>query len=439
MKDSELKSLFTDHISNLQQQYDAIMAELSIDTLILDTGVLGYYYQDDQSFPFRSSHHFAHWCPLRGPEHLLKLKRGNKPKLLAVVPEDFWHEHKEIGDEYWTNLFDIEVHTSRQDAWSHIKALGGGSYLGPCDAEAEKHNLKKAPDGLLPRLNWNRSKKTDYEVTCLIEASRLGAIAHRAAEKAFISGGSELDIFNAYLQAISVTESELPYNAIICLNEKGAFLHYEAKRDDVKNGLSLLIDSGANYKGYASDITRTYASSAAPSEFKDLLESLNAMQSELVDQVRPGVSMGDLHYRSHEKLAEILLQHDLISGLSVQQSIEENVTKTFYPHGLGHMLGLLVHDVGGQQKDPEGNPCEKDPRMPKLRSLRTLDVGHVITVEPGLYFIKALLDKEQESERSKYYNWQLIEKLKPCGGIRIEDNVVVTTEGCRNLTRKFLP
>jgi Xaa-Pro dipeptidase len=105
---------------------------------------------------------------------------------------------------------------------------------------------------------------------------------------------------------------------------------------------------------------------------------------------------------------------------------------------LGHFLGIQVHDVGGHQKEPAGGTNPPPEQYPLLRTTRTLEENQVFTVEPGLYFIEMLLRDFREGDDKDAFDWSLIDRLAPCGGIRIEDNVVVTADGHRNLTREYL-
>ena len=249
-------------------------------------------------------------------------------------------------------------------------------------------------------------------------------------------GESELGIHHAYLVSTRTREIDLPYEDIVCLNEKGAFLHYRDKRDNVRNGDVLLIDAGVNVRGYASDVTRTHVSSGASAEFKGILDSMDGMQQELCTHIKAGITMADLHWESHLGIARILLEAGIISEGSPESLIQDGITADFYPHGVGHMLGILVHDVAGRQINRQGEQGEPDPRFPKLRSVRKLEPGHCFTVEPGLYFIKSLLEARKEKEHSNRYNWSLIKDLENFGGIRIEDNIVIQEKGYRNLTRE---
>ena len=142
-----------------------------------------------------------------------------------------------------------------------------------------------------------------------------------------------------------------------------------------------------------------------------------------------------LHHATHVLLGNLLEREDLINA-SPEEIVATGATRLFFPHGLGHLLGLQVHDVGGHQADAQGNAIKPPDAYPKLRLLRTLEPGFTLTIEPGLYFIDSLLAELREHELAEQVNWDKIERLKPCGGIRIEDNVLVTETGSENLTRK---
>jgi len=432
------RDLFDAHIATLNERLSKICNELGIDSVVIGSGSNRYYFEDDQDIPFRSNHHFAHWCPHPGVGHLLQLQPGAKPKLFAYSPDDFWHEHKLVLPDYWTDAFDIQTIGDKDEIWQNILKQGRTVYHGPDVQKAESIGLDIDTQDLLPRLNWSRSFKTDYEIACVTEATKQAAVAHKAAEACFLSGGSELDIHFAYLHALRVLDRQLPYESIVCLNEKGAILHYSEKRDNVRDAMTLLIDSGANYQGYACDITRSYASNRAPQEFRDLLRSTQNMQIELTKMVKVGCSMADVHYESHRKIGEVLLQHGILQDIAAEDAVQEGLTASFYPHGIGHMLGIFVHDVAGQQIDETGRTGEPDHRFPKLRSTRKLEPSHLLTIEPGIYFVDSLLQRQQNGDFKSHFNWQLIETLRPCGGIRIEDNVLVTLGEPRNITREFL-
>ena len=166
---------------------------------------------------------------------------------------------------------------------------------------------------------------------------------------------------------------------------------------------------------------------------------MSKLQLRLRAMIKPGLSFEHLHTQAHFEIAQLLIEHGILRNLDREQAVDLGLSSVFFPHGLGHMLGLCVHDVGGSQQDRLGTVTPATGRFKNLRTRRILDAGNVITVEPGVYFIKMLLGPQRQGVNASYYNWPLIDILTPCGGIRIEDDVLVTRSGIRNITREFLP
>ena len=136
------------------------------------------------------------------------------------------------------------------------------------------------------------------------------------------------------------------------------------------------------------------------------------------------------------RLGQLLLDLTICSG-PLDELIYEKIPQLFMPHGVGHLLGLQVHDVGGFQQGTIGTSLMPPEDSPSLRNTRLISKDMVFTIEPGLYFIPLLLEPERNTKRGKLINWQLINELYPYGGARIEDNVLVTADGAENLTRQF--
>lgn len=440
-----LSASFRHHIAARQKTTEQALREVHVEGLVISAGELSYYPEDDAAVVFRTYHHFTHWCPVQGENHALYIRPGQKPLLLFYAPQDYWHEHTKIGDSYWTSEFEIRELPTVEAVWAElatlVKAPKATAYIGPDKARAEKLGLKVDAAGLLPRLNWERSFKSEYEIHCSERATAKAAKGHVAAREAFFAGGSELDIHHAYLRAVRATEDALPYQTIVCLNEKCAVLHYHKKRDKTRRGKTFLIDAGARYKGYASDITRTYASDDAHPTFRALLGGMERMQQAICAMIKPGVSFEYLHGRAHLEIAGLLLDAGVLRGVSKEQALDEGLTGPFFPHGLGHMLGIFVHDTAGKQTDRLGTASVVNPKYKYLRTNRILDAGNYITVEPGLYFIDILLKpfREGGGAHAACLDWKLLDELMPSGGIRIEDDVLVTRSGMRNLTREKLP
>ncbi len=294
------------------------------------------------------------------------------------------------------------------------------------------------PEKLLLALDFTRAVKTPYELSMLRRANRLGARGHIAAAAAFAAGASEYGIHQAFLSAIGLREQELPYNAIVAINEAGSVLHYQnLRREPPAAHHSLLIDAGAQWQGYASDITRTVAagSDAGPgAQFAALIAAMDRAQQGLCAQVRAGVEWSAIHLAAHRAVAAVLREADLID-CGADEAVASGLSGVFMPHGIGHLLGLQVHDVGGLQRSAAGGEIARPAGHPYLRLTRRLEPGFVVTMEPGLYFIDQLLGQARADERGTHINWPRVEQLRRFGGIRIEDDLAVTASGCENLTR----
>jgi Xaa-Pro dipeptidase len=264
-------------------------------------------------------------------------------------------------------------------------------------------------------------------------ASRLGAVAHMAALTAFRSGASEYHAHLRYLEACVQREEELPYNSIVAYDEHAAILHYQhLDRRPPTQPRSFLLDAGVQFRGYASDITRTHAS--APGFFADLIAAVDHAQRLLCSAVLPDRDFREVHLTAHRLIGDVLHEAGIIT-VDGAQALERGVTSVFFPHGIGHLLGLQVHDVGGVMGDLKGEERPRPEGHPYLRLTRRLEPGVVVTIEPGVYFIESLLASAQASDKRSLIDWKVVDALRPYGGIRIEDNVITTETLPENMTR----
>ncbi|MEM9533104.1 MAG: Xaa-Pro dipeptidase [Pseudomonadota bacterium] len=422
------------HLATLQQHLESSLEGLPYDGVAIYSGTPYVAFLDDYHFPFKANPHFLWWLPLTElPESWLLLRPGAKPRLLYHQPADYWHLPPEDPAGFWTGSFDIDVvseadsaHRALPDNLDRWAAIGAQM---PALGFADEN-----PDLLVSRLHWCRAAKTEFELNRMRQASDLGVAAHSAAAQAFADGASEYEIHLAYLEACAHAEKELPYNNIIARNEHAAVLHYQ-NLDRDRNGPrhSFLIDAGASCEGYASDITRTYAEPGT--DFEALVQAMEERQLKMVDSMRAGSDYAALHGEAHRHVAELLSEFEVVKG-SAEETLESGLTGAFFPHGLGHLIGLQVHDVGGQQAEFSGGVKAPPEDYPFLRTTRTLEAGYVVTVEPGLYFIPALLGPLRANGKAEQINWARVDEFLPYGGIRIEDDVAVRAEGPpENLTR----
>lgn len=434
-----MKDLYRDHVATRQAAAERALEETGFTALVLHSGTQFHYFGDDMHAPHHSNPHFASWVPLPGDEHLMLVRPGKRPLLVRVAPEDYWYEQAPLGDPFWADAFEIVEVATPEEAWKRVKTKGYVAYLGDAPTRARAQRIEESglnPTKLTALLDWDRSFKTEYEIACLEEAQRAAARGHHAAREAFVAGQSELEIHHAFVRAVGCVDHALPYESIVALDEKGAILHYLGKRTDCRGDV-LLIDSGALHNGYASDITRTWTTDGCDARFRDLVSAMDTLQQGLCDQVLPGLPYPDLHHLAHVRIGTLL--HDLgILKLGGEDAVAKGLTRPFFPHGLGHFLGIQVHDVAGHQASPAGGRNEPPELHPFLRTTRTIDVGQVFTIEPGVYFIPMLLREYRDGADSGLFDWTLIDALTRWGGVRIEDNVLVTPDGHRNLTRPLV-
>jgi Xaa-Pro dipeptidase len=431
-----LPDLFARHIEAVMNRTASALASTGFDALLVHAGTPPLIFLDDHHLPFKVQAPFKVWAPLDdAPDSFVFFVPGKKPQLLMHQPADYWHKSPEIPGAHWVSAFDIVSCPDRATARAALpKDLSRTAFIGAPFNELVSWGVKAInPEHLMAQLDYPRAAKTPYEIACLLEANALGARGHIAAEKAFRDGASEFEIGLAFMAACGQRERELPYNPIIALNENGAVLHYQVQgRTKPATPRSLLIDAGAEFAGYASDITRTHSFDDA--EFAALIGKFDELQSKLCAQVKVGADWRDIHQASYRAISEFLREAGIIN-VSADEAVDNALTSVFYPHGIGHLLGLQVHDVGGFLRDAAGGTIERPYNHPFLRLTRKLEDGFVVTVEPGLYFIEQLLNEAKQKPIGKMIEWRRVEQLKPFGGIRIEDNVVARPGKSQNLTR----
>jgi Xaa-Pro dipeptidase len=429
----DLDQLYPAHVAALQGRAARALAAVDCGALVVGSGQVRYRFLDDAADPFTVNPHFKAWVPvLDAPGSFLVWVPGQRPTLLFHQPQDYWHKPPTLPTGAWLGQFDVHVIRSPVEARGHIPPRA--AYVGEAFAASDEWGFAASnPTLLLDMLHYARAVKTPYELACMRRASAIGARAHRAAARAFAGGASEYEIHLEYLAASGHQEAELPYPNIVALNDGAAILHYtELKRSAPRVRRSFLIDAGGQYRGYASDITRTYAAAASP--FSDLIAGVDALQQQLCALVVPGASYPDIHLAAHRLVGNLLASQGIVS-CSADAAVETGLTSVFFPHGIGHLLGLQVHDVGGHQATERGGLVPPPAAHPYLRLTRRLEAGSVVTIEPGVYFIDLLLRRAQADGRGRHIDWDAVADLTPYGGVRIEDDVVATEAGPENLTR----
>jgi Xaa-Pro dipeptidase len=435
----EMPMLYTQHVEELKRRSAAALERGGFDHLVVPSGSVHYQWFDDRDYPYAVNPQFKAWAPLvRNPGSWLVHTPGEKPRLIYLQPFDYWHVVPEAPAGYWVEHFDIVVIRTPEEALQHLPrdparcAILGEpqSALGP-DRTFAPNN----PATVVDYLEFHRAIKTPYEIAMMRAATARGVRAHRAAERAFRAGASEFGIHLAYCQAARQDANDLPYGNIVALNEHGAVLHYtDRDRLPPAQPRSFLIDAGASHDGYACDITRSYAYDSG-SEFQSMIDAVDAAEQRLCGRVRAGVDYRQIHLDAHLEMAAVLRDFGVVD-MAPESMVETGVSAKFFPHGIGHYIGLQVHDVGGFLASDRGGTIDKPEGHPYLRLTRVLEPGAVVTIEPGIYFADLLMRELRESEHAGVVDWAKVDAFRPYGGIRIEDDVVCTDGDPVNLTRE---
>ncbi|MFP4277944.1 MAG: Xaa-Pro dipeptidase [Wenzhouxiangella sp.] len=428
--------LYARHIGHRREQVDRLLTRLGFDALLIHSGRPHDRLFDDQHPPFRAHAPFVAMVPLpHAADCLLEFQVGQKPCLWYCQPDDFWHLPPADPEAWWAGALTVET-VADSSAWApRFRNRRALAVIGAAeDLAGLGDDLAINPPALIHGLAEDRTVKTAWERECLHRANEVGARGHRAAAEACRSGASELEIHLAYLAAAGQDQDQLPYASIVALNEHAAVLHYQYRcAERPQSPRSFLLDAGAGHHGYGSDITRTWTA-FEDGPFAALISELDALQQRLCRAMRADVDFVDLHRQAERGIAHIL-HHAGIIDMAADEMVATGVIGHFFPHGLGHFLGVQVHDVNGRV-NPEGKALPAPETAPALRLTRRLAAGNVVTVEPGLYFIPMLLERLRASAHAGRVDWSAIDRLVPFGGIRIEDNVLVSDGEPVNLTRQ---
>jgi Xaa-Pro dipeptidase len=436
----KIKELHKLHVAELCRRYQTFFEDNpKVARILIHSGIdRPWNSVDDQSWPVKLTPHFSHWTPYRGSEALLEVLPGRRPVLYLNIHNSYWEGAAPSPENWSVDSFDVHegTHDFIKIASTHLNTTFLiGDYWQQTDL-MKQSNLQTT--SYLDQLNRFRTQKSPYEVSCIKEASIIGARGHRAIKEAFLGtdhsksslNQSEFMLQSRYHEVTHQTLFDVPYGSILAANRNVGILHHvHYSRDPIPQEASLLIDAGATYHGYASDITRTWirGNSKFSILFAELVQRVTELHKNIIKMIRVGDSYESLHDKAHDGIAEIIVAMKMSQG-SRESLIVDGVTRAFFPHGLGHSLGLQVHDIGMRSSKPkETNPY--------LRNTSHITQGQVFTIEPGFYFIPQLLMQLKDRSKQISLDWELIEGLSQFGGVRIEDNIYVNQEGqIENLT-----
>ncbi|KKY14583.1 putative prolidase [Phaeomoniella chlamydospora] len=287
--------------------------------------------------------------------------------------------------------------------------------------------LKKAID-------YTRVVKDDFEIALIRKANEVSADAHAAVYEKAPTAKTERELHAIFISTcICGGCDNQAYDPIVASGTNAATLHYVKNNEKLIDKENLLIDAGGEYRCYAADVTRTFPLSGKWSkESKEIYDTVHEMQEVSFEMLKEGVLWEDVHAAAHKVAIKRLKQFGILVG-DEQEIFDKRISVAFFPHGLGHYLGMDTHDTGGN-----ANYEDKDSMFKYLRVRGTLPAGCVITVEPGVYFCRFIIEPYlKDAESSKYINKIVLDKYWKVGGVRIEDDVVITKNGFENLTTAF--
>lgn len=276
-----------------------------------------------------------------------------------------------------------------------------------------------------------RRKKDGEEVDLVRRLAGIANAGYQRLKTSIRPGITERQIQLDYETAVLYAGSEkFPYDSIVGTGSNSAVLHAIPTSRIVKDGEHVLIDAGSDLHDYCVDITRIFPANGNRSErLNSIYHLVLKAQLESIAMCVPGTSWRDVHLKSARVMAQGLHEMKLLN-ISAEEALSTNAISVFFPHGVGHMVGLRVRDVGGPY-----NPNPKKYAGARLRVDMALEENHLMTIEPGLYFIEALIrDAETRRTFGDQVNWSEAEKWLDFGGVRIEDDILVTSRGPDNLT-----
>lgn len=425
---------------SLYQKNRQRLMQVHKDGLIVLTAAKEILRNGDVNYRYRQDSYFLYLTGITKPHHSLILDPKSKKSHL-FIPDLNDHHRIWVGKQLTTReakklyKFDYVHYNSERvpflkkiaRKYRHLYTLSSARKIikkPPSNLNHNKNKLKLSLDKL-------RLYKTPEEIKMIQKANKISHHGHIAAMKSTRPGIYEFQIQSEMEQKFLKSGAfHLAYDSIVASGQNAATLHYVDNNSKCQSGRLLLIDAGCEWLGYASDISRTLPVSGKFSKKqKDIYDIVIKTQKACIRMVKPGVSLLDIHEQSGKLILQGLMDIGILEKGDVNKYYKKEVHRIFYPHGVGHLLGLDVHDVGPGKKKYYRKSAKN------LRSVLTLDANMVITIEPGIYFISAFFDSQATRKKYKnYVNWRKADAYRSIGGIRIEDDILVTKKGYENLT-----
>lgn len=409
----------------------------------------------DNSYPFRQDSTFLYYFGLDQPDlaALIDLDEGTSTVFGndAGLDEIVWTGEQESLESLGARVGVDEVETPARLESRVGTALDNGRSIHILPSYRDEHRVQYASildvstaqvdrfvsEPLIRAVAEQRSRKTEPEIRELERALETTARIHDHALRRAVPGTTERQIYGA-ITGIAISEGVSLSFQPTC-SVRGEVLHNHTYANTLEDGDLLLLDAGAtSEKYYAGDITRvTPVGGSFSDRQRAVYEAVLAAETAGLNALEPGVPFREVHLIAARELTRHLIDIGLMNG-PAEEAVDAGAHALFFPHGLGHMLGLDAHDMENLGEDIVGY-AEDQTRseqfgLSSLRLARPLRTGYVVTVEPGCYFIPRLVEQwRQDSRHESYINYDVVEDFLGLGGVRIEDDAVITSEGARVL------
>jgi Xaa-Pro aminopeptidase len=370
------------------------------------------------------------------PEYYYLTDRCRPGSVLAFDPRGGWHEFEPEVSEAEIVWEGRDPRTQGRPVaelagWLANRTGRPVASLGCAVADVNSDTDLAA--GLHETLTYTRRPKDAIELARIRKAAAATAAGFERLPEIIEPGRTErqvqIDLEAEFFRA----GAEAPaYDTIVGTGTNAAVLHFSPSHREIQKHDLVLIDAGAQVEGYAADVTRTFPANGQRSGFgAELYDVVLAAQKRAVDRCLPGVEFRDVHLAAARDLAAGLVELQILRGRP-EDLVEQDVVALFFPHGIGHMVGLGVRDASGYLA---GRKRSTRPGLSALRCDFPLEPGYVMTIEPGLYFIPALLnDAGRRARYADAVSWARVDQHMGLGGIRIEDNLLITSDAPENLT-----
>ncbi|KAI1434370.1 peptidase M24, structural domain-containing protein [Xylaria sp. CBS 124048] len=396
----------------------------------------------DEPVPFRQRRPFMYLTGVDMPDCALIYDIATARSTLfipPVNPEDVMWSGLPLSTEEALAKYDVDVVLPTTEINPMLAKLGAthGNSTVFAIPERVSNNVTFLEFGnknfsiLAEAIDECRVVKDEYEIALLKKANQISSAAHRSVLESVRHAKKEYELQGVFIgNCIRQGAKEQAYPSIVASGRSASTLHYVHNDADLAGKDLLLLDAGAECTTYGADITRTFPISGHfTQKSRAIYEIVLEMQNKCILMLKEGVFWDDVHVKAHEIAIDGLLSLGMLKG-NHKEILEARTSTAFLPHGLGHYLGMDTHDTGGHP-----NYADPDPLFKYLRVRRHLPAGSVVTVEPGIYFSEFIIRPYlKDPKHSKFIDEDVLNTYWDVGGVRIEDNILITKDGYVNLT-----